>query len=216
MRANHIEFLIEEPSMEAFLLAILPRLLGNKTSFVIHVHQGKMDLLKQLKARLKGYRKWLPDDFRIIVLIDRDDDDCSTLKADMENAAVTADLHTRSVGAADYRVVNAIVIEELEAWFFGAWSAVRDVYPKVPVTIPNQSQYRDSDAVKGGTWEAFERILQRAGYFSGGLRKVQAAREIGRTFEHTMCKSKSFNHFRKIILEAIEERIVNTVDPVDG
>lgn len=202
--------------MEAFLLAILPRILGNRTSFVIHVHQGKMDLLKKLKARLKGYTKWLPDDFRIIVLIDRDDDDCSILKAEMENAAVTAELHTRSVAATDWRVVNRIVIQELEAWFFGAWSAVRDVYPKVPATIPNQSQYRDSDAVQGGTWEAFERILQRADYFSGGLRKVEAAREIGRKFDHTMCKSKSFNHFRKTILEAIEERLVNTANPLDG
>jgi hypothetical protein len=41
MRAEHLEILAEEPSMEAFLHALLPRLLGDAASFAIHPYQGK-------------------------------------------------------------------------------------------------------------------------------------------------------------------------------
>jgi len=44
MTANHLEILVEEPSMEAFLAQLLPRLLGERATFTLHVHQGKRDL----------------------------------------------------------------------------------------------------------------------------------------------------------------------------
>jgi len=44
----------------------------------------------------------------------------------------------------------------------------------VSPTIPNHAGYRDPDAIRGGTWEAFERILKRHDYFKTGLRKVEA------------------------------------------
>jgi len=53
MTAEHIEFLVEEPSMEAFLRSSLPQLLG-KTSFEIYSYQGKSDLLSRLEERLRG------------------------------------------------------------------------------------------------------------------------------------------------------------------
>jgi hypothetical protein len=41
MRAEHFEILVEEPSMEAFLLELLPRLIGTRSTFTIHTHQGE-------------------------------------------------------------------------------------------------------------------------------------------------------------------------------
>ena len=67
------------------------------------------------------------------------------------------------------QLVNRVVIEELEAWYFGDWEAVRSAYPRVSPTVPNQSRYRNPDSVQGGTWEAFERILKGHGYFRTGL-----------------------------------------------
>jgi hypothetical protein len=49
----------------------------------------------------------------------------------------------------------------------------------------------------------FERVLQRAGYFAGGLRKVEAAREIGRHFDPRSSISESFLSFRDSILESV-------------
>ena len=79
MTARHLEFLVEEPSMEAFLKAALPRLLQDCT-FQTHAFQGKPDLLRKLPGRLRGYRHWLPDDQRIVVVVDRDNDECRALK----------------------------------------------------------------------------------------------------------------------------------------
>lgn len=39
--ARHLEFLVEEPSMETFLKGLLPRLLPEGCTFGIHPFQGK-------------------------------------------------------------------------------------------------------------------------------------------------------------------------------
>ncbi len=78
---RHLEFLVEEPSMEAFLRELLPRLLPENCSFEIHPFQGKKDLLEKLEGRLRGYSSWLPEHWRIVVVVDRDGDDCRQLNA---------------------------------------------------------------------------------------------------------------------------------------
>jgi len=202
MKAEHLEIMVEEPSMEAFLHEFLPRLLGEQTSFEIYPYQCKDDLLNKLPARLAGYAKWLPQSWRIVIIVDRDDDDCELLKEKMEQMAAVAGLRSRSAGGA-WQVVNRIAMEELEAWYFGDWNAVREVYPRVSDSIPRVAQYRDPDAIGGGTWEAFERLLQRAGYFKNGLRKVEAARGLGRRIEPHHNRSHSFQVFREALLEAV-------------
>jgi hypothetical protein len=160
MAVSHVEILVEEPSMEAALRILLPRLLGN-TSFQVHPYQGKPDLLGELPKRLRGYAAWLPDDWRIVVVADRDAEDCHSLKQRLEQIAADARLETRTAGRpGDVQVVNRLAIEELEAWFFGDWSAVKAAYPRVSDGIPRQARYRDPDAIRGGTWEAFERVLE--------------------------------------------------------
>ena len=204
MKAEHLEFLVEEPSAEAFLVELLPRLLDGRATFTIHAHQGKSDLIGKLAGRLRGYAKWLPEIARIVVLVDLDDDNCDALKQKMEQYATTAGLLTRTLaGEAPWRVVNRIAIEELEAWFFGEWTAVRNAYPGVSKSIPRQAAYRMPDAIPGGTWEALERVLRNAGYFSGGLRKMEAASAIGKYFDPALAQSPSFVVFRDAVLEAV-------------
>lgn len=202
MKAEHLEIMVEEPSMEAFLRELLPRLLGDEASFEVYPYQCKDDLLNKLPARLAGYASWLPETWRIVVIVDRDDDTCQALKRRLDQMAADAGLRSRLAGEA-WQVVNRIAIEELEAWYFGDWEAVRAIYPRVSDSIPRVAQYRDPDAIGGGTWEAFERLLQRAGYFKNGLRKTEAARALGRQISPDRNRSRSFQIFRDALLEAV-------------
>ncbi|WP_019571483.1 DUF4276 family protein [Thioalkalivibrio sp. ALMg3] len=201
--AQHLELLVEEPSMEAFLNAFLPRLLPQDRTFQAHAFQGKSDLMGKLESRLRGYSAWLPDDYRIVVVVDRDEEDGWRLKQRLETICVSAGLTSRSAaGDERWQVVNRVAIEELEAWYFGDWEAVRTVYPRVSANIPSQQSFRDPDAIRGGTWEAFERILQRRRYFSTGLRKVEAARAIGAQIVPERSSSRSFSAFCEAIAGA--------------
>ncbi len=187
--------------MEALLRDLLPKVVGNLT-FQVHQHQGKQHLLKRLPFRLRGYAGWLPPSWRIVVIVDRDEADCLRLKADLDRLAAGAGLSTRSSAAGGpYVVLNRLAIEELEAWYFGDWDAVRAAYPRVPGHIPQQAKYREPDAIAGGTWECFERILRRSGYFTTGLRKIEAARAISPHLDPEANRSRSFQVLRSALLE---------------
>jgi hypothetical protein len=203
MSATHLECLVEEPSMEAFLRALLPRLLPQGRTFEVHPFQGKSDLLGKLEQRLKGYAAWLPDDWRIVVVVDRDDEDCHALKHRLESIAQRAGLRTRSQAAnAPWQLINRIAIEELEAWYFGDWEAVRQSYPRVSPNVPRQHAFRNPDGIAGGTWEAFERVMQKHGYFKGGLAKIDVARAIGGYIDPARSSSPSFRAFTEAIATA--------------
>ena len=189
--------------MEAFLRALLPRLLSRDRSFQVHPFQGKGDLLGKLQARLRGYAKWLPDDWRIVVVVDRDDEDCRNLKQRLEAIAASAGLLTRSqANGRPWQLANRIAIEELEAWYFGDWTAVCSAYPRVSTSVPSKTGFRVPDAIRGGTWEAFEHVLQRYGYFKTGLPKIEAARSVGAEIVPGRNHSLSFVTFRDALLEA--------------
>lgn len=194
----NVEFLVEEPSAEAALNELVPRILGEKIPFRIHVHQGKRDLLKSLPARLRGYSKWLPADWYVVVLVDLDSGKCAALKNELEQAARGAGLVTRTAAGEGcrFQVLNRIAIEELEAWFFGDVQALCRAYPGVPRTLAAKRNYRDPDCIRGGTWEQMERVLKTAGYHRGGLAKIAAAREIARHMDPDRNQSHSFAVFR--------------------
>ncbi len=190
--------------MEEFLQTLLARMLVGESTFAIHSFQGKNDMLKKLPIRLRGYSNWMPENYRIVVVLDRDDDDCRVLKNQLETIATKSGLITRSrAGGHPWQVVNRIAIEELEAWYFGDWKAVYKAFPRVPLTIPNKARYRNPDSIQGGTWESFERVMKRCGYFKEGLRKVTAAQAIAIHIDPARSRSTSFKYFYNAIVEAI-------------
>ncbi|MGB4673057.1 MAG: DUF4276 family protein [Azovibrio sp.] len=195
---------VEEYSMEAALEQLLPKLLGD-IEFQIIRFQCKDDLLKHAPDRLKGYAAWLPHSWRILVLVDRDDDDCNKLKKRLEQMAAAAGLVTKTNAGHGQRfqVVNRIAIEELEAWFFGDWAAVQAAYPRVAATVPQKAGFRDPDAIKGGTWESIERLLKKAGYFSTGLRKLELARSVAVHMDIQRNRSRSFHAFAEAVTAAM-------------
>jgi hypothetical protein len=204
MAAIHLELLVEEPSMEAFLRGLLPQLLPVERTFEVHAFQGKHDLLSKLEVRLRGYAQWLPSDWRLFVVVDCDGDNCRELKERLEAAAMRAGLVTRSQAAAvPWQLVNRIAIEELESWYFGDWDAVRSKYSRVSSDVPRRQGFRDPDAIAGGTWEAFERVMQRHGYFKTGLAKIEAARGIAGHMVPARNTSASFQVFHSALMEAL-------------
>lgn len=203
MKAERLIFLVEEPSMEQFLEMLLAETFP-RDSFEIHAFQGKPDLERKLGNRLRGFARWMPDTWKIIVLVDRDNDDCEQLKARLMAEALATGLRWKSpTEPTAWQVAGRIAIEELEAWFFGDWEAVRKAYPRVPPNVASGKSFREPDSISGGTWEAFERTLQRAGYFRTGLLKVEAARSIGKYFRPDVNRSQSFRAFWSLVTSAL-------------
>ena len=203
MPARHLVFLIEEPSMETFLDGLLPTILPDGCTFECRIFPYKASPSAKLQPRLRAYARWLPQDWRLVLLVDRDQEDCHCLKQQLEDVVRSAGFQLPSAArGGPWRVVIRIAIEELEAWYFGNWDAVRAAYPRVPETVPQRAKYRDPDAVSGGTWEAFERVLQRAGYFSTGLRKIEAARAIAPHLDPRKNRSRSFVRFHDAVEQA--------------
>jgi len=201
----HLEFLVEELSAEKALHNLLPKLVTDEHTYRIISFQGKKDLLSKLKIELRGYKRWIDHNFKIIILLDRDDTDCHILKEKLELFVKEAGLtsKTNSQDKSTYSVVTRIAIEELEAWFFGDPTAVATAYPKVSSNFQNKARYRNPDQIRGGTWEALERVLKSGGYFKSGLRKAEAANNISLFMEPLRNRSKSFQVFWETITELI-------------
>ena len=104
----HIELFLEEPSAEAFLQGLLPKLVPGGTTWNPIVFQGKTDLLGNLERRLKGYKSWMPEDWKIVVLIDEDRANCRELKARMEAASAAAGLADVVRGARRLRALSVV------------------------------------------------------------------------------------------------------------
>ena len=201
----HIEFLLEEESCAEAIKLLVPKIIGDRPSFDTHIFQGKKDLLNCLPARLRGYAKWLPSDWRIVVLLDRDREACLKLKAKLEKMATDAGLATRtSRGRTNkVQVLNQIAIEELEAWFFGDVEAIVAAYPRIPRTLAERRGFRNPDAIRG-TWESLERILKQAGYYTAGMPKIEVARNIGRYLLPDRNRSLSFQAFCQGLRELVQ------------
>jgi hypothetical protein len=198
--SSEIHIHVEEPSMGAFLEKFLPRFPFPAVVHKIINHQSKDQLLRKIPDRLRGYIN-LPVEYRpkILILVDRDSDDCIKLKQRLEKACLDLGLSTKSEPAKDgsFQVVNRIVIEELEAWYFGAVPALVEAFPGVPKSLASKIGFRDPDDVKGGTNEKLLIILQRAGHYLGQERlpKIDVARKVAAYLNPQTNSSASFQQF---------------------
>ena len=153
--------------------------------------------MKQLENRLKGYREWLPDSHRVVVLVDEDREDCKKLKAKLEAAAKNAGFRTKTAARTNrqFTVLNRIAVEEIEAWMIGDPAALKAAFSRLPATFASTKRYRSPDSIVGGTAEALERLLQKAGYYQGGMPKIEVARMVGPHLHPELNNSSSFQTF---------------------
>jgi hypothetical protein len=194
---SHLEFLVEEESMATLVRTLVPRI-AEDVSFEVFTFNGKPDLLRKLPQRLAGYARWAPEaGVRIIVVVDRDDENCQSLKTTLEAHSSGAGLSVASVQHQRAgTVLNRVVVDELEAWFFGDVEALCAAYPGVPTSLAEKVAYRDPDAISGGTWEKLERVLEDAGHHRGGLQKIRLAQEVATHMDVERNRSASFRSFR--------------------
>ncbi len=193
-----VEFLLEEESAEAALKLLLPNLLPAHYIPRFRVFEGCGDLLHQLTDLLRGYRKRLTQpgqqDLRIVVLVDADGIAARRL-AEMEAAAATAGLLTyaRAQAGQVFYVLNALAVQELEAWFLGDRAAIQAAYPRVhPPHFKGLPSEPDTIA---DTWETLWRVLQKGGYYPAGKAKVEWAETITPHLDPARNNSASFLYF---------------------
>ena len=174
----HVEFLLEEPSAEAALEQLLPKLLPGDTWRCVP-HRGKDALLLRLPALLKNYARRMPHDptLRVVVLMDADAD-CRKAEAQLEKLVADAHLLTKTTAPAGqpFRAMTRLAITELEAWFLGDRTAIQAAYPRVHANH-FKGLNRDPDAVPDA-WETLHRLLQKGGYYSASKAKVEWAETI--------------------------------------
>ena len=192
-----LEMLVEEASAEEAMRHLLPGLLRGRARAKVINLGSKYKLLKVLEDRLRAYRVRIAkgEELRVVVLLDRDDDDCVRLKERLEQAAVKAGLPSKSRPDEHGRffVVNRIVVEELESWFIGDSEALRRAFTGLPRINPTGGIFRNPD--NGGTWEALHRFLKKHGIYRNSYPKIDAARRIAPNLRVGRNRSGSFGQF---------------------
>lgn len=169
-------FMLEEPSMKAFLESLLPRLLPSSASFTLIAHEGKNDLEASLPRKLRAWRK---PQAKFLVVRDQDAADCKAIKARLVEIAEAA--------GHDGMVVR-IACRELEAWILGDLEAVARAFDKPQIALlASKQKYRNPDRL-GSPSEELRRLL-------GSYSKIAGARTAGFHIDvHRNC-SRSFQVF---------------------
>ena len=208
----HFEILVEDQSGKKALEILVPKIIGDKHTFIVHPYKGvghipagmkdprdasKRILLHNLPKLLKGYGKTFkgyPTTYRAAVILVCDlDDKC--LKAFRQDL---------------FRILDAcspkpetrfcIAIEEGEAWFLGDLKAVKMAYPRAKTAILN-SYVNDSIC---GTWERLadavyaggSQALSAKGWRAVGAEKTRWAETIAPLMDISSNRSPSFEYFR--------------------
>jgi hypothetical protein len=194
---TQLEILVEEQSAEEALRRLLPKITKDRGRANVLNLGSKYKLLKSLPSRLAAYRQRIErgEQLRIVVLVDRDDDNCENLKGNLEKMARDVALPTKTSPDATgcFRVLNRIVIEELESWFIGDPAALQKAFGGLPRIDASSGIFRNPD--NGGSWEALHRFLKKHGIYKSSFPKIEAARRIAPHMDITANRSKSFQAF---------------------
>lgn len=187
-----IDFFTEEESARTVLDAILPQILPAGSEWNVYSFRGKYDMLEKLPNRLRAYHHQPLVSRKVVVLIDRDHEDCREVKYRLEQIAKSAGLDTKTVDSTAFRVVTRIVVEELEAWFFGDIEALSSAYASVPKSLSTKTRYTIPDEIHDPA-EQLSRLLKKE--YPGRLPKQEVANRISRHMIAERNTSKSFQAF---------------------
>ena len=169
-------FMLEEPSMKAFLESLLPRLLPGSTNFTLIPHEGKSDLEASLPRKLKAWRR---PEAKFVVVRDQDAADCKAVKARLLGIVEAA--------GHDATVVR-IACRELEAWILGDLEAVARAFDKPQIAhLATKQKYRNPDRLGSPSGE----LRNLLGKYS----KIAGARSVGSHIDIGRNCSKSFQVF---------------------
>lgn len=200
-----LNIIVEEPSAEAAIKIIAPKIVPAGTKIKVVNLNSKAQLLRKLPDRLRGYAARIDngEDIKIIILIDRDGDDCIALKQQITTMVNHAGLIDKSHNNGQHKVVTRIVCEELEAWFLGDAAAIRSAYSSLPPINQTKGIFRQPDKPGRGTWEALAAFFRSNGLYRNNYPKIEGARKIAAKMNINENKSKSFNHFKQGVLSLL-------------
>jgi len=213
----HFEILVEDQSGKKALDILVPKIIGDNHTFIVHSYKGigripknlaangdanKRILLDQLPRLLQGYGNTFanyPANYpaAVVLVCDLDDRCLKAFRQELFNIlnASTPRPETRF----------CIAIEEGEAWFLGDIPAIKTAYPKAKDTVLNAYM---NDAICG-TWERLADAIYRGGaialsargWQAIGAEKSQWAEKITPHMDVTNNQSPSFVYFREKLLE---------------
>jgi len=208
----HFEILVEDYSGKKALEILVPEIIGDENTFIVHSYKGigripknmrdandaiKRILLQNLPKLLKGYGRTFagyPNDYlaAVILLCDLDDKCMKAFREDLFGIlnACNPRPETRFCFA----------IEEGEAWFLGDLNAVRSAYPQANNSVLN-TYVNDSIC---GTWEKFAdavcpggaQALSAKGWQAVGAEKSKWAEKVPPHMNISNNNSLSFCYFR--------------------
>ena len=178
-----IEILTEEPSMQAVLENILPKILPNDwvlgVNYFIRAHEGKTDLQKSIPQKIKVFSHY-HEPAGVIVIHDQDANDCKELKIKLSELC-------RING--NCAVLIRIACRELEAWYLGDMLAIQKAYPNFKAEkYSRKAKFRNPDNLNAA--DEFQKILPE-------FQKIASARAISQHLQLDLDnnKSESFKQF---------------------
>lgn len=176
--SGRVVFLLEEPSMKAFLQEYLPWLVPGWQAgrdFLLVPHEGKSDLDRSITTKL---RAWREPGVRFVIVRDNDGADCLAVKARLRASCNTA----------ERLALIRLICQELESWYLGDGAALAAAYPQRRKEVQKLvKRFPDPDACLKPSRE-LERGIPEFG-------KMDAARRLGATLDAQCNGSASLRAF---------------------
>lgn len=174
---SELVFFLEEPSAQAMLEGLLPRLLPEIKTVRYIVFEGKQDLEKQIQRRLRGYRS---PGAKFVVLRDQDSADCRIVKAGLKK---------KCEDAGRPETLIRIACHELESWYLGDLAAVETALQIRGLGgFQNGAKYRRPDNIANAA-EELSKLTK------GVYQKILGSRVIGPLLDLENTRSPSFRVF---------------------
>ena len=214
----HFEILVEDQSGKKALDILVPKIVGDAHTFIVHPYKGigripkemrdtedasKRILLDNLPKLLKGYGNTFTgyQNYPAAVVLVCDLDDKCLKKFRAELCGILNACNPKP------ETCFCIAIEEGEAWFLGDLRALNAAYPKAKVAVLN-SYVNDSIC---GTWEKLAdavyqggaSALSAKGWQAVGVEKSKWAETITPHMTVENNRSPSFCYFRGKLQELV-------------
>ncbi|BAS68118.1 DUF4276 family protein [Bathymodiolus septemdierum thioautotrophic gill symbiont] len=139
----------EERSAKEMLRIVLPKILPNNSLHSIFSFEGKSDLDRQIKKKLKNYN--LPG-ARFLILRDQDSAICTDIKQQLLDKV-------NESGKKDVSIVR-IACHELENFYLGDLLAVKQAFNKILPSSQTSKKFRNADNLANAKQE-LQRITNK-------------------------------------------------------
>jgi hypothetical protein len=161
--SGKVVFLLEEPSMKAFLDRLLPRLFSGWIEgqhFKCMPHEGKSDLDRSISNKL---RAWREPNTHFVIVRDNDNADCIEIKEKLRSMCCQAGRPGTLI---------RLVCQELESWYLGDLDALGKAYSTDVNTSKNKKRFANPDMWQKPSCEV-KRLISTFQKYSGARKLAE-------------------------------------------